>query len=76
MSNVYIISVFMLFLFLVVDYLIKDITTDNEFKFKTNKFLLGIFIIVVPIINTVFCIYYMIVYFKKALLILNQDSKF
>lgn len=74
--NVYVISALLLLLFMGIDFLRVDITVDDEQGLKAGRILAGTIIILIPVANTVGCVYYFVLYFKKALDIINQDSKF
>jgi hypothetical protein len=74
--NIYIISALLLLLFMVVDFLINDITNDRELELKASRILFGTIVLLLPIINTLTCIYYFTMYFRKVIDIVNQDSNF
>lgn len=74
--NIYIISALLLLLFMVVDFLINDITNDRELELKASRILFGTIVLLLPIINTLICIYYFTMYFRKVIDIVNQDSNF
>lgn len=73
--KIYIISIIMLLLFVAIDFLIEDIVLDRQLEIKATRILLGSALILMPIINTFYCIYYATIYYEKTLSLLIAYKK-